>query len=60
MTAQLSKHLRAHMYRGGNCGKPGSFAYRRFLLEEMAEEVAVQEGFEHAKILQLLFTSKAF
>lgn len=40
MTAQLSKHLRAHMYRGGNCGKSGSFAYRRFLLEEMAEEVA--------------------
>ncbi len=34
----------------GNCGKPGSFAYRRFL-EEMAEEVATQEGFEHAKIL---------
>ena len=34
----------------GNCGKPRSFAHRRFL-EEMAEEVAVQEGFEHAKIL---------
>lgn len=34
----------------GNCGVPGSFAQRRFL-EEMADEVAVQEGFEHAKIL---------
>ena len=32
----------------GNCGKPGSFAYWRFL-EEMAEEVAVHEGFEHTR-----------
>lgn len=34
----------------GNRGIPGSFAYQRFL-EETAEEVAVQEGFKHAKIL---------
>lgn len=33
-----------------NCGKPGSYTYPWFL-EEMAEEVAVQERFEHAKIL---------
>ena len=34
----------------GECGIPRSIRLRRFL-EEMAEEVAVREGFQYAKIL---------
>lgn len=34
----------------GKCGIPRSIRLRRFL-EEMAEEVAVGEGFQYAKIL---------
>lgn len=34
----------------GKCGIPRSLRLRRFL-EEMAEEVAIREGFQYAKIL---------
>lgn len=34
----------------GECGIPRSLKHRRFL-EQMAEEVAVREGFQYAKIL---------
>lgn len=43
----------------GKCGIPGSLKIRRFL-ETMAEEVAVQEGFQYAKILWVLLTKTLF
>lgn len=47
--AAQSSCTRVHI-SWGKCGVPGSFEQRRFL-EEMAEGVALQEGFEHTRIL---------
>lgn len=47
--AAQSSCTRVHI-SWGKCGIPRSVKQRRFL-EEMAEEAAVQEGFEHARIL---------